>query len=264
MKRGFLNVNGLRLGYVDFGGEGKPAILLLHGMFGRATTWAETASWLTDRFHVVGLDQRGHGLSDKPDRGYGRQEYVGDAAEAIRQLGLAPAIVIGHSMGGMNAWQLAAWHPELVRAVVIEDMPCVETKGAGWVTEWLSTWPVPFPTLAAARAFFGAQRPSWADFFGESLHETEEGYRPLFQLDHMIQTSEGLQGVWWDDLEQVRCPALVVKGERSSEDREVLQEMARRLPQGRYAEVKGAYHTVHVDEPEGWRAALEPFLESLL
>lgn len=54
-----------------------------------------------------------------------------------------------------------------------------------------------------------------------------------------------------------------VKGELSDLPREVLQEMARRLPQGRYAEVPGAHHTLHNDEPEGWRAVLEPFLLGL-
>jgi pimeloyl-ACP methyl ester carboxylesterase len=79
----------------------------------------------------------------------------------------------------------------------------------------------------------------------------------------MVQCAEGLQGEWWDDLPQVRCPALVVKGECSAYSREHLQKMARLMPLGRYAEVKGAYHTVHSDEPEGWRAAVEPFLLAL-
>jgi Predicted hydrolases or acyltransferases (alpha/beta hydrolase superfamily) len=67
------NVGSVRLAWKDFGGEG-PAVLLLHGLFGRATTWEGTAAWLRPHFRVVGLDQRGHGLSDKPDGAYSRDD----------------------------------------------------------------------------------------------------------------------------------------------------------------------------------------------
>ncbi|MFJ8578464.1 alpha/beta fold hydrolase [Micromonospora sp. NPDC093277] len=82
-------------------------MLLLHGLTGRAANWTETARWLTRHGHVIGYDARGHGHSDKPDGPYDRAAYVGDAAAVIEALDLAPALVIGHSMGGLTAWQLA-------------------------------------------------------------------------------------------------------------------------------------------------------------
>lgn len=56
------------------GGPRKPhGVLLLHGLMGRAAHWADTARWLSSRYHAIGLDQRGHGRSDKPeDAGYDR------------------------------------------------------------------------------------------------------------------------------------------------------------------------------------------------
>lgn len=259
MKRGNVHLDDVRLEYVEFGGDG-PGLLLLHGLFGRATTWASTAAWLTPHFRVVALDQRGHGRSDKPDDAYRREDYIQDAAEVIQRLGLEPAVVVGHSMGALNAWVLAAQRPDLVRALVLLDMtPALRDDGDG---DWMYTWPQPFPTMGHVRAYFDGLRPGLADYFQEVMAEDPDGYRSLCQPEHMQQSYRGmLSREWWAELEQVRCPALVVKGELSSmTPRSELQEGARRLPQGRYAEVLGAYHVVHYDQPDRWRAAVEPFL----
>ncbi|MHB0885645.1 MAG: alpha/beta fold hydrolase [Bacillota bacterium] len=265
VKRGFIQGQGVRLAYIDFGGSG-PGLLMLHGLMGRATTWYQTAEWLTPHFHVVGLDQRGHGLTDKPDQAYTRDDYVGDAVAAIEGLGLGPAILIGHSMGALNAWATAAKRPDLVRGLVIEEMGAATSTrdSRAFFGAWFAGWPVPFPSLAAVRAFFGGQRPSYADYFIEVMTETADGYRPLFKFEHMLQSCDGWQHQdWWIELEAVRCPTLVVKGADSPEPREELQEMARRLTDGHYCEVAGAGHVIHYDQPAGWRAAVEPFLLSL-
>lgn len=265
MKRGYATNRSIRLACVDFGGQG-PGLLLLHGLMGRATTWVDTARWLTPHFHVVGLDQRGHGLSDKPDCAYSRDDYVSDAAAAIEQLGLGPAVVVGHSLGALNAWVLAARRPDLVRGVVLEDMgmePFTSQALVEW-REWFASWPNPFGSLGEVRRFFGDQRPAWADYFIEVMQETPEGYRPWFAYDHMLQSLEELRIGHGDELASVRCPALVVKGSESDLPRKEAHEMVRRLPDGRYAEVEGAAHVVHYDQPEGWRQAVEPFLLGLV
>ncbi|HZR43845.1 MAG TPA: alpha/beta hydrolase [Ktedonobacteraceae bacterium] len=99
IKRLFLDVAGVRLCCVDFGGEGPP-VLLLHGLARRANEWRETAYWLIEHHHVFALDQRGHGVSDKATRDYSRDAYVNDVISVIEQLELHPVILIGQSMGG--------------------------------------------------------------------------------------------------------------------------------------------------------------------
>ncbi len=265
MKRSMLAVNGIHLAVIDFGGSG-PGLLLLHGLMGRATTWETTAAWLTPHYHVVALDQRGHGWSDHPEDDYSRTAYVDDAAAAIQALGLGPAVVVGHSMGGLNAWVLAVRRPELVRAIVIEDMTA-NTPGMsdveGW-RQWFESWPVPFSSLAAVRSFFAAERPAWADYFMEVMVERADGYRPIFSFEHMLRSVQDWQGRdYWAEIEQVACPALVVRGAEGSMPRPELEQMAARMPQGRFVEVSGAGHVVHYDQPAGWRAAVEPFLLEL-
>lgn len=111
---------------------------------------------------TVALDQRGHGHSDKPAAGlFTREAYVADAAAVVEQLGLGPVTLIGHSMGALTAWQLAAERPDLVHALVICDMRASALGAASqreW-RDWFRRWPVPFPSLDAARRWFGEEDP---------------------------------------------------------------------------------------------------------
>ncbi|CAM5438545.1 alpha/beta fold hydrolase [Streptomyces abikoensis] len=255
------------------GGPG--AVLLLHGLMGRAAHWAETARWLSARHRAVALDQRGHGRSERPADGpYTRDAYIADAVAAIEALELAPAVLIGHAMGALTAWQLAARRPDLVRALVICDM---RASALGAATqrewgEWFRSWPVPFATLADVRKWFAEgdptlerPRPARGDYYAEIMAERADGWRPAFSRRQMLQARETYaHDAHWEELALVECPALVVRGPDGELGRAEAQEMVRVLPRGRYAEVPDAGHLVHYDQPEGWRRAVEPFLESVL
>lgn len=147
------------------GHEPRPGVLLLHGLMGRASHWAPTARWLSERHRAVALDQRGHGQSAKPEKAaYTREAYVEDAEAAVEQLGLAPVVLIGHAMGALTAWQLAARRPDLVRGLIICDMRA-SALGAASQREWESwfkAWPLPFATLADVRKWFGEDDPGWS------------------------------------------------------------------------------------------------------
>lgn len=145
--------------------ERAPGVLLLHGLMGRASHWASTARWLSERHRAVALDQRGHGQSDKPPQAaFTREAYVEDAEAALEQLELAPVVLIGHAMGALTAWQLAAKRPDLVRGLIICDMRASALGAASqreW-SDWFKSWPVPFATLADVRKWFGEDDP-WVE-----------------------------------------------------------------------------------------------------
>ncbi|MFF5716983.1 alpha/beta fold hydrolase [Streptomyces buecherae] len=256
-------------------GEQVPGVLLLHGLMGRGAHWTETARWLSTRYRAVALDQRGHGRSEKPSDGpFTREAYVADAEAAVEQLGLAPVTLIGHSMGALTAWQLAARRPDLVRALVICDMRASALGAASqreW-SEWFKSWPVPFATLADVRRWFGEgdpwlerPRPTRGEFFAEVMAERTDGWRPVFSRRQMLTARETwVHDAHWEDLAHVQCPTLVVRGLDGDLGRAEAQEMVRVLPRGIYAEVPDAGHLVHYDQPEGWRRVVEPFLESAL
>ncbi|MEU6660539.1 alpha/beta hydrolase [Streptomyces sp. NPDC046821] len=273
---------GVRLAAWEFADPPKPAeagrppgVLLLHGLMGRASHWAATARWLAERHRAVALDQRGHGQSQKPPDGpFDREAYVQDAAAALVQLGLAPAVVIGHSMGALTAWQLAARHPDLVRAVVICDMRASALGAASqreW-EDWFEAWPLPFATLADVRKWFGEDDP-WVErphpprgeFYAEIMAESTDGWRPVFDHRQMLTSrATWVYDAHWEELAQVGCPTLVVRGLDGELGRAEAQEMVRVLPLGEYAEIADAGHLVHYDRPDAWRTAIEPFLTGVL
>ncbi|NXY97740.1 alpha/beta hydrolase [Streptomyces sp. BR123] len=279
-------VDGVRLAAWEFGEPDAarpdlpaPRVLLLHGLMGRALHWAGTARWLARGRRVVALDQRGHGESDHPATGpdvpvsLGREAFVADAETAVEQLGLAPVTLVGHSMGALTGWQLAARRPDLVEALVICDMRASalgEASQREWA-EWFRHWPLPFPTQDAARRWFGEDDPRVEEpepgrgaFFAEVMHRTPDGWRPLFSRSDMLTARETwVHDAHWEELAQVACPTLVVRGLDGELGRAEAQEMVRVLPEGRYAEIPDAGHYLHYDQPAAWRAVLEPFLDSL-
>lgn len=252
----------------------RPGVLLLHGLLGRASHWAPTARRLSPRYRVIALDQRGHGRSTKPEGPYTPDAYVADAVAAVEQLDLAPVTLVGHSMGALTAWQFAASRPDLVAAVVICDMRAAALGDAGqreW-EDWTRSWPLPFDTLADARRWFGVEDP-WADppnpargdFFAEVMEERVDGWRPLYARRHLLRSRDPwIRDAHWDELAQVTCPALVVRGLDGELGRAEAQEMVRVLPRGSYAEIPDAGHLVPWDQPDAWHEAVECFLRGAL
>jgi pimeloyl-ACP methyl ester carboxylesterase len=267
---------GVRLAAWEFGepqtGRSGPGVLLLHGLMGRAAHWADTARWLSGRrYRAVGLDQRGHGGSaGSPAGPFDRDAYVADAEAAVERLGLAPVALIGHAMGALTAWQLAARRPDLVSAVVICDMRAsalgMDTQRA-W-EEWFHSWPLPFATLADVRRWFGEEdpvldgpRPARGDFFAEVMAEGEGGWVPAFDRRQMLAAREGwVHDAHWEELAQVRCPTLVLRGIDGELGRAEAHEMVRVLPRGEYADIPDAGHLAHLERPAEWRELVGPFL----
>ncbi|MGW1836791.1 alpha/beta fold hydrolase [Streptomyces sp. NPDC002067] len=255
--------------------ERRPGVLLLHGLMGRASHWADTARWLGARYRAVALDQRGHGRSEKPAGApFDRASFVEDAIAAIEQLGLAPVTLVGHAMGALTAWQLAARRPDLVGALVICDMRASALGAASqreWA-EWFATWPLPFATLADVRRWFGEDdpslerpRPARGAYFAEVMAEGADGWRPVFSRRQMLTARETwVTDAHWEELAEVRCPALVVRGQDGELGRAEAQEMVRVLPGGSYAEIPDAGHLLPWEHPDAWQRAVEPFLRAVI
>ena len=106
----------------------------------------------------------------------------------IEHLRLAPVLLIGQSMGGQNAFLVAARRPELVCAlIVVEAMPGPNPSVQAAVSSWLDSWPLPFASLADARAFFGGET-LYAQTWLETLEEREDGYWPQFRKEEMVRS----------------------------------------------------------------------------
>jgi pimeloyl-ACP methyl ester carboxylesterase len=254
-----VTANGIRLAVRDSGGAAPP-MLALHGHFSRGLTFDFLAEALAGSWRVIAPDQRGHGASDKPGV-YTRDAYVDDAADLLRAMDTGPAVVLGHSLGGINAYQLAARHPDLVRALIVED---IGVDLGGDFTDFLAGWPETFPTRKAARTFIASRAGMGVGFFLESLDETPDGWRIAFRIPDMIESQRHMNGNWWHDWTASPCPALLVHGVRSF----ILgaahaREMAARRPRTRLVDVADAGHDVHFEQPERFADVVRAFLADL-
>ena len=205
--------------------------MLLHGLASNARIWDLTAPHLIDRFRVMALDQRGHGLSDKPDR-YAFDDVSGDVAALIDRLELDRPLVVGHSWGGNVAVQLAADYPGHARGIILVDGGFLEISsfdGMTWERAEQMMAPPPLDGLKLD-AFLKAARswPGLGEFWDEAIQEIvlanleitqDQSIRPrLSRANHM----KILRAMWeqrpsalWDRL---ACPVLMVPAARDDTD----------------------------------------------
>jgi pimeloyl-ACP methyl ester carboxylesterase len=184
---GWLERDGVRLHYLEWrsgGNAGAPAppVLLLHGLSSNARVWERVAQRLPG-LRLVALDQRSHGLSDRPDTGYALDDVVADAAHAVRELGLGRPLVAGHSWGAEVALAFAAGHPDLASGVAIVDGPTASfSRFMTWEEAEVRMQP-PLPTYSNLAEAEAEQRryigEAWADDLGEfvraGLVDTPDG-----------------------------------------------------------------------------------------
>ncbi|CCH27708.1 alpha/beta hydrolase [Actinosynnema sp. NPDC047251] len=236
----------------EFGGSGQ-GILLLHGLMSRASTWWTVAQWLKPYGRVVATDARGHGRN--PRRGpFRTEDFVADAAETIERLDLGPAVVIGHSMGGLHAWALAATRPDLVRAVVAEDV--VPDNTGRTVDEWrwyFDSWPV-FESVAHVRSVVRVPRVE------ELFEERADGWHLIARLADLYEiAAEWGERSYWEFVDAIACPTLTVEAGRGGLRAGQMAEVARRTG-GAHLLVPESGHVVHDEAPEVYRGAVEAFL----
>ncbi|WP_027344408.1 alpha/beta fold hydrolase [Hamadaea tsunoensis] len=249
---GVLDVGGRRLAYRDFGGPGR-FLLALHGHFAEGRTFAPLAEALFPRWRVVAPDQRGHGDSD-PAGDYSRAGYVADAVALLDHLGVGTAAVLGHSLGGANAYQLAAAHPDRVSALVVEDIGALVDIDTTFTARLARSAP---SREELYRALGGAAR-----YLTDSFRDRGDHWGLAFDTEDTIASQRALSGDHWADWLASDCPALLVHGARSDElTAEHAAAMAAKRPRTRLVTLDTG-HVVHADAPEAFAAVVRDFLDS--
>ena len=113
----------ISLHVAEDGDPAAPPLLLLHGIIGSRATWGWLVPELVDRFRVLRLDLRGHGMSDRAPGSYTADGYVADVIAALEQAANGPCLVVGHSLGGVTAAAITQRRPDLLVGAVLEDPP---------------------------------------------------------------------------------------------------------------------------------------------
>ena len=268
-----IDVNGLRVHYLDWGNPGAPPVVCVHGYTSSAQAFNALARRFHDRYHFVALDVRGHGASAwSPAGAYQYRDQVGDLAAVVDKLGLSRFTLIGTSMGGIIAMAYAGAHPDRLTHLVLNDIgPDVEV-GSQRITQMVGSRPDEFGTLDDAMAYRRQMSPIVA---GRALDDQRElalgvlRQRPDGRwswkmdpayIEQRVKIGPPERPALWPALQRVTCPTLVVWGS----DSDVLSEaQARRmidaLADGELVTVPGVGHAPTLVEPVVV-TALERFL----
>ncbi|MFE3196127.1 alpha/beta fold hydrolase [Nocardia sp. NPDC059240] len=258
--RNTLDIAGRTLSYLDFGGTGRP-LLALHGHMSDAESFTGLAERLTGGWRLIALDQRGHGHSDRP-ADYTRAGYIADVVALLDHLGIDSVVLLGHSLGGVNAYQLAAQQPQRVEAIINADTAVALGLGGGNPFEFLRT----LPYEAASHQQLIDEMGPFASFFGPLIRERADGSwgLPFHPLD-IIESEEQVHGDHWADWLASSCPALVIRGGRGTPGTipaDQARAMVDRRPHTRLVELD-TDHFVYTDDPDGFAKAVNEFLDGL-
>ena len=276
--------SGLRLAYRDWGGEGRP-IVLVHGLASSYRIWDFVGPRLSQGLRVVALDQRGHGRSDRPEATFDFGTYVADLREFMESLSLDRPVLVGHSWGGNVVLQFGVDEPAHTAGLVLVDGGFLEISGRpGWTWERARQELAP-PQLDGltrdellARASQGDLGGIWSPAVADALlghfEQLSDGrVRPWLRREHHMRI---LRALWEHHPSQLwsrlRCPVLMVPARRpNAEGRQAEMLAAKeaavnlaesRLTRGQTLWMEDSIHDIPLQRPAELAAAIAEFAAS--
>lgn len=243
------------------GGDGVP-LVLVHGLMGRGTTWGRQVPWLREFGAVYTYDAPWHRGRDVADpHPIATERFVADLADAVAELD-RPAVLVGHSMGGLHSWCVAAARPDLVTAVVVEDMaPDFRGRTTGPWEPWLHALPVEFTSRQQVVDEFG---PVAGQYFLEAFDRTPTGWRLHGHRHRWIDiAAEWGRRDYWEQWHAVAVPTLLLEAGNSVTPPGQMRAMADAAGSATYLSVPDAGHLIHDDRPQVYRDAVSAFLAAL-
>ncbi|RPI45330.1 MAG: alpha/beta hydrolase [Betaproteobacteria bacterium] len=267
----FVEANGVRLHYLDYGVAGRPPMLCVHGAAAHAHWFDFVAPGLTPNHHVRALDLRGHGDSVWADQQtYSVKTFADDLNAVVEELDLRDFVLIGHSMGGMVSLVYAATHPgQCARLIVVDSIMLMPMERILHMREFGLTAPSSYATREELVARYRLNPPETHIAAPEvihrmAMHSGRQGSDGRWQhkADRRVYANaEQVAGMpLW---EHVTIPALVIKGEHSTRfgPKEVA-EIRQRAPQVKMAEVAASNHHIPLDNPLGFVDVVQEFLRT--
>ncbi len=240
------------------GGEGDP-LVLVHGLMGRGSTWSRQLPWLTRLGAVYTYDAPWHRGRDVADpHPISTERFVADLSDAVSVFE-QPVVLIGHSMGALHSWCLAAERPGLVSALVVEDMaPDFRGRTTGPWEPWLRSLPDEFVSAERVLAEFGEVA---GRYFLEAFDRTDTGWRLHGRTSRWIEiAAEWGTRDYWDQWRDSQVPALLIEAEESVTPPGQMRQMHESAQRTAYLKIPKTGHLVHDEAPQYYRAAVESFL----
>lgn len=262
----FAIVNGLRIHYLDWGTNGRQPLILLHGIARVAHTFDHLAPHFSKGYHVIAVDMRGHGDSDwDPQGAYLVEDYVKDIEGLVTQLNLRNIVLWGNSTGGRVAQVFAGAHPEMVSAVIVEDVGperpreisdrratrmSQEEKGWASVDELLVQMKKDNPRTSEQVLRTLAQYGSKQGADGRIIWKRDPAIGRGFVPTEL-----------WRNVRQIKAPIVYILGGGSTiVPAETQEQLRQALPQVQIVTMPGLGHYPSDEKPEDFLAIAEKFL----
>jgi pimeloyl-ACP methyl ester carboxylesterase len=264
-----VRVNDADLHYEEAGSG--PAVVLVHGVWMSAACFGPQLEALADRYRVVALDLRGHGLSEHTPHGHTVAQYARDLHAFLEVMGIAEAVVVGWSMGAMVVWDyVRQFGVERLRGAVFVDQSPSDYRWPDWPHGFFD-----FEALCQTMTAVQTDRASVLDGFVPALFKAEPPPPELAALirQETSRLPESIAGAiifdqtvqdYRDVLPAVTVPALVCTGRDEKLVPVVAEEyVVERLPNARLVVFEESGHCPFLEEPEEFNRVLADFVESL-
>jgi esterase len=254
----------LKLHYREMGEREKPALLLLHGLFGNSGNWAGVVKYLKDDFRLILPDLRNHGRSPHSDE-MDFPAMAADLRQLMRALMLESASILGHSMGGKAAMWLALNEPEWVDQLVVADMaPVAYHNRFAQIFSGMSSMPLlELSGRDAADRHLAQYVPQKMVrlYLLQNLVKERGVWRWRCNLSVLERQIMVLAGYPTLDDRVFPGDVLFIYGERSDYVRPEYQGIIdRHFPHARMRMLNGAGHWLYAEQPEAFSLAVKQFL----
>ena len=255
---------GVTLSYAEHGDPAGLPVVALHGVTDSWRSFEPLLPHLPRSLRLLALSQRGHGDSQRPASGYRTCDLAADAAAFIKALGIERALVVGHSMGSVNAMRLAIDHPERVLGLVLAGATPAFARNPDLVAYWrdeISALVDPIdPGFVRDFQQSTLAQPVPAAFvemvIGESLKLPARVWRAAF--DGLMSDDSASQ------LGAIEVPTLIVWGRHDAYCRRADQEaLLTAIAGSRMIEYEAAGHAMHWEEPQRFARDLAAFASSV-
>ncbi len=252
-------VNGIDL-YYEITGKGDP-LLFIHGLGSSTRDWEEQVSYFARHYQVVVFDVRGHGQSAKPAGPYSIELFASDTAKLLQNLGITRTHVVGISMGGMIAFQLAARQPQMLKSlIIVNSQPefivrtCRER-----IRVWQRFLTVRLLGMRVLGKFLSRR------LFPKPEHENLRRVfiRRWAENDSLAYRESMKAIIGWSVMEQIGdidCPTLVIASDEDYTPLRTKQAYVKQLAHGKMVIINDARHAVPVERPAQFNAVLATFL----
>ena len=270
----YLEVNGIRLHYLEWGNPDFEPLLFLHGFMGHAHTWDNVVSGFADRYRVLALDQRGHGESGWPEEAsYTIYDHYVDLCGFVEALDLKDFNLVGHSMGGRNALFYAACSTpnRIKRLILVDARPGNNAEASKALRDFVLSLPLRIHVVEEAAAVFRKLYPYLSEEF--CCHIVRHGFKEAgdgtliprhdTRMNRLSERSNFEAEELWPFLENITCSTMVIRGEESPFlSRSEAERMSVCMPRAEFQEISRSTHLPAQENPVAFTEVVLRFLDS--